>query len=91
MNMIKDFRNNLLKRKELLFSVEAASNPGFQKMLEQCASYFKVEADKVVVKKVWSNFESREFFIEAFIYDSVKDKEKTEPKLKPKKEKGVVK
>lgn len=91
MNMIKDFRNNLLKRKEVLFSVEAVSNPGFQKIHEQCANHFKVEADKVVVKKIWSNFGSREFFIEAFIYDSVKDKEKTEPKLKPKKEKGAAK
>ncbi len=83
---MKEFRNNLLKRKEVLFSIQANSNPGFVKMQENCANHFKIELDRVVVKRLWNNFGSQEFFAEAFVYDSVEDKNGTEPKIKVKKE-----
>ena len=81
----KDFRNDLLKRREILFFLEERSNPGSAKMQEHCASHFKVEPDRVVIKRVFNNFGSHEFFAEAFIYDSVEDKMSTEPKPKAKK------
>ncbi len=86
MKTIKDFRNELLKRKEIVFSIDAISNPGFTKMREECAKYFNAEIERVVVRNVSNKFGSKEFFIEAFIYDSAKDKEKIEQKPKPKKE-----
>ena len=86
MKPIKDFRNDLLKRKEVLFSINADTNPGSVKMQQECAHHFKVEAENVVVKKLWNNFGSKEFFIEAFIYDSIDDKQKIEAKQKSKKE-----
>jgi len=86
METIKDFRNELLKRKEVVFSIDAASNPGLVKMREECAKYFNAEIERIVVRNVSSKFGSRKFFIEAFIYDSANDKEKIEPKPKPKKE-----
>ncbi len=85
MKMIKDFRNNLMKRREVQFSIEAGSNPGVMKMQENCAHHFKVEADRVVIKKLWNNFGSNEFFAEAFVYDSLEDKNSIEPKPKIKK------
>ncbi|MDO8508567.1 MAG: hypothetical protein Q7S27_02685 [Nanoarchaeota archaeon] len=83
---MKEFRNNLLKRKEVEFFVDAEKNPGIAEMQKQCANHFKVETDTVVVKKLWSNFGSQRFFAEAFVYDSVGDKENGEPKPKVKKE-----
>lgn len=84
MNILKDFRNDLLKRKEVLFSVKAHSNPGVAKMQQDCANHFKTEAENVVIKKLLNNFGTKEFSVEAFIYDSVKDKENIEPKKKVK-------
>ena len=86
MNTIKDFRNNLLKRKEIVFSVDSESNPGYAKMQQECANHFKIEPERVVVKKVWNNFGSKKFFAEVFLYDSVSDKDGTEVKPKVKKE-----
>ncbi len=84
--MIKEFRNDLLKRKEIQFLVEAPKNPGFAQVQNDCAHHFKVEADRVAVKKISSSFGSDKFMAEVFIYDTVADKEKGEPKPKPKKE-----
>lgn len=86
MKIEKDFRNDLLKRREILFSLEEKSNPGFSKMQEHCANHFKIEPERVVIKRVFSNFGSHEFFAEALIYDSIEDKINTEPKAKAKKE-----
>ena len=91
MKVMKEFKNNLLKRKEVVFSVEANSNPGYQKVQEYCVGHFKVETDRVVIKKLWGKFGSNEFFTEAFIYDSIADKERNEPKPKVKKEKAIGK
>ncbi len=78
MEIIRDFRNDLLKRREIFFSHEDEKNPGFQKTIDNCAKSLKVEADRVVIKKLWNNFGSKVFFTNAFIYDSVKDKENSE-------------
>lgn len=86
MNITKDFRNELLKRREILSSLEADKNPGFKSVQEDIAKKCKVDAECVVIKKLWNNFGSKHFFAEAFVYDSVQDKESTEPKLKKKKE-----
>ncbi|MEK6844224.1 MAG: hypothetical protein AABX83_02240 [Nanoarchaeota archaeon] len=87
MNIVKDFRNDLLKRKEVLFSVKANSNPGIAKMQQDCAHHFKTELDNVVIKGLRNNFGTKEFSVEAFVYDSVQDKIGIEPKKKIKGEK----
>ena len=45
----------------------------------------KFDADKVAVRPVKSHFGSNEFVVEAFVYDTAKDREMIEPKVKPKK------
>ncbi len=87
MEIITDFKNNLLNRKEVVFSIDSAKNPGLAKVREDCSKHFNAEADRIAVKKISSNFGSKEFLIEAYIYDSAADKLKVEPKPKPKKEK----
>ena len=86
MKMEREFRNDLMKRKEVSFSLEAESNPGFAKIVEHCKNHFKVDADRVVVKSLFGNFGSKRFFANAFIYDSLEDKNSIEPKIKVKKE-----
>ena len=86
MNITKDFRNDLLKRREILFSIKANSNPGFSKMQQDCAHHFKIELENIIIKSLRNNFGTKEFFVEAFIYDSIKDKESIEPRKKVKKE-----
>ena len=82
---MKEFRNDLLKRKEVLVSFEADKNPGFEASEKMVVDQMKFDADKVAVRSVKSHFGSNEFVVEAFVYDTAKDREMIEPKVKPKK------
>ncbi len=86
MKIKSEFKNSLLKRKEIIFSVVEHSNPGFVKMQNLSAEHYKVGVENVVVKKLWNNFGNNEFFCEVFVYESTNDKDKVEPKIKIKKE-----
>ena len=81
MNVMKEFRNNLLKRKELIISIDAESNPGFEKVRQECVNYFSVAADNIVVKSIKGKFGRRNFVAEVFVYDSVENKNKIEPRI----------
>ena len=86
MKIERDFKNDLLKRRELEVLMDADSNPGFEGAKSMLAGELKVSEDVIVVRGVKGHFGSNEFLVDAFIYDSVEDKEKTEPKPKVKKE-----
>jgi len=86
MNIIKDFRNDLLKRREVEAIMEADSNPGLNASKKAIAEELKASEDVIVVKTVRGKFGSNEFLIEAFVYDSADDLNSTEPKKKAKKE-----
>ncbi|MEK6928946.1 MAG: hypothetical protein AABW65_03260 [Nanoarchaeota archaeon] len=83
---MKDIRNNLLKRKEIQFKINSNSNPGFSNSLKIIAEKFKAKEENIVIKAVRNKFGENNFLIDAFIYDSVQDKEKIEPKIKIKKD-----
>jgi ribosomal protein S24E len=85
MQIIKEFRNELLKRKEILFSFEAASNPGYETSKKMIVEKTKADPEKVAVKSVRGNFGSKEFVVEVFVYDKKEDKDRIEPKPKMKK------
>jgi len=85
MEVKKEFKNDLLKRKEVLVSNVYSSNPGLSQSLKDVASKFKVSEDVIVLRRVGNEFGNNEFIIDAFIYDSLEDKEKVEPKKKEKK------
>lgn len=84
-----EFKNNLLKRREIVFDMQSSSNPGFEGAIKAAAERFKASEEQIVVKKVSGSFGSDKFRIDAFIYDSARDKERIEPKKKEKKAEGV--
>ncbi|MFH1802010.1 MAG: hypothetical protein ABH864_01000 [archaeon] len=89
MEILNETKNELLKRKELLVSLASESNPGFEGSRKSIAEKFKAELDNITVKYIKNNFGTNEFLVEAFIYESIKDKERIEPKIKPKKKAGA--
>ena len=82
---IKDFKNELLGRRELKVVAEAEKNPGFANAAKIIADEFKAKEDLIVVKEVKSKFGRNTFLIDALIYYSAEDKEKVEPKKRVKK------
>jgi len=86
MNVIKEFKNNLLKRKEIEILGSYESNPGFEKVKKDIAAHFKTPEDLIVIKNVKGSFGSNELLINFLVYNSANDKEKIEPKKKEKKE-----
>ena len=85
MNILEEFENKLLKRKEVLVSGEYEINPGIERVTEEISKQFKADKEKIVVRRIISEFGKKLFKIEAFIYNSVEDKTKVEPKPKEKK------
>ena len=85
MNVLKEFENKLLKRKEVLVSGEYEINPGIKRVTEEISKQFKADKEKIVVRRIISEFGKKLFKVEAFIYNSVEDKTKVEPKPKEKK------
>jgi ribosomal protein S24E len=90
MDTIKDFRNDLLKRREVKLVVTADKNPGFADATKAIADKFKSNEDVIVVRTLKSKFGRDSFLIDAFIYDSVQDKNTFEPKKKEKKKEGAA-
>ena len=87
MEIIKDIRNDLLKRHEVSLSLEAEKNPNFDEMKKQVAEKFKKSGENIDVYNIKGSFGSSEFKIDAYIYDSKEDLEKARPKKKKKEEK----
>ena len=93
MKVISDFKNDLLKRKEVVFVIDSEANPGMVGANRAIIDKFKTHEENIAVKKIMSNFGKREFMIEAFIYNTKKDREMIErkPKVKKVNEAGVAK
>ena len=89
MKEIKNFNNSLLHRKEVKVIIQSSGNPGFQKSIKLLAEHFKSNEENVAVKEIKSKFGRDSFLIEAFIYDSVQEKNLIEPKKKEKKDGGA--
>ena len=85
MKVIREFKNELLKRKEVEFVIVAEKNPGFEGAMKALTDKFKVSEDHIALKYVKNNFGKKEFVVEGFVYNSKEDKERTERKPKVKK------
>jgi ribosomal protein S24E len=88
MKVLRDFRNDLLKRREIKLVVNAGKNPGFAEAAKMLSEKFKVEDATIVVKELKSKFGRDTFLIDAMIYDSANDKERVELKKRVKKKEG---
>ena len=86
MKVMNDFRNTLLKRREVLFMVNHSHNPGLVYALKITAEHFEAPEENIAIKSVRGKFGRNTFLINAFIYDSKNDRESFEPKIKVKKE-----
>lgn len=85
MKILRDFKNNLLKRKEIEAELESESNPEFTAISKMVAEHFKAKEGVIAVKKIGSRFGDNKFRINAFIYDSAEAKSAIEPEPKLKK------
>ncbi|OIO81047.1 hypothetical protein AUJ84_01750 [Candidatus Pacearchaeota archaeon CG1_02_32_132] len=81
----KDFKNTLLKRREVVLEIDSSQNPGKEGAKNAIVDKLKANLDLIAIKKISGFFGSDKFMIEAFIYESKEDLEKTEPKKKEKK------
>ncbi|MBS3089266.1 hypothetical protein J4461_00090 [Candidatus Pacearchaeota archaeon] len=82
MKITSELKNKLLMRKELKAIVESESNPGKVKCISLLAEKFNVSPELIALRNIYSNFGRKTFDIEAFIYDSAEDKNRTEPRPK---------
>lgn len=84
MKIMKDSYNKLLKRREVDIIIETEKNPGFERATATIAEQFKVDPQVIALKAVRNNFGTRKFILKAYIYDSVDDKTRLEPRKKNK-------
>ena len=82
MNIVKDFRNDLLKRREVEVIMDSNSNPGFKGAKKFVLDSFEAGEERIVVRAVRSEFGNKEFLVDVFIYDSKKDMDWVEPRSK---------
>lgn len=90
MEIIKDFNNKLLKRRELLVSMKVDKTPSMIEAQDAISAGQKADKELVVVKSIRNSFGTRNFEVEAFVYTSVEQKSKTESKPKVKKAAGAA-
>lgn len=86
MKIIADKDNPILNRKEVKVIVEANKNPSFEEAAKLLTQQFKANEKAIAIKGVWGKFGRNTFLIQANIYKTEEDKNKTEPKSKKKKE-----
>lgn len=83
--VLKDFKNDLMQRREVTLIVPAEKSLGFEEAVKNVSEHFKADSETIAIKKVIGKFGRKDFAIVACIYSSKDAKEKTEPKPKPKK------
>ena len=83
---MKELKNTLLKRREVELVIHSEANPGFEVAKKAVADKLKSDENLVVVRAVRGKFGSKDFLIEAFVYDNEEAKKKVEPVKKEKKE-----
>ena len=80
--IIKEKENLLFKRKEIQVSLDAQITPNKNEMIESIAQRFSIQPENISIKGIHGRFGSKNFMINANIYSSKEEKEKTEPKRK---------
>ena len=80
--VIKNQRNELLKRNEVRFSVdhEEAGTPSRAEVRQKLAASLDVDAQKIIIKKYETKTGSMTAEGEANVYDSAEQAKRTEPK-----------
>ena len=79
LNIIKEVENALHKRKEIKATVEAEVTPSNKEVKKMLAKKFFSQPEKIVIKGTYGSFGSKEFEINANIYETAEDRKKIEP------------
>ena len=86
--IIKEKENILFNRKEIQIKLEAQITPSKNEMFEAIAQKFSSQPENISLKGIHGKFGTKEFIVNANIYSSKEDKEKTEPNSKKKSVEG---
>lgn len=70
MEIIKDIRNELFKRRELILEVESDKNPGFQETKKKISEELVIPEENADVYGIKGSFGSHKFIVNVNIYDS---------------------
>jgi len=73
--ILNEKENPLFNRKEIQVSVESQTNPKKQEIKDLLSEKLSVPKENIKIKKIFGNFGSKTFNINANIYSSKKDKE----------------
>lgn len=87
MNIKKDFRNHLLKRRELIFELDSKDSPSNKGVKKFISEEFNKPLEVIFVYNIKSFFGRHIFEIYADIYDSADDLRKTIPKTRKQRKK----
>ena len=80
MEQKSDTRNEIFKRNETSYELESEKNPSFEEMRKQISEQTKKPEENIKVYNIKGNFGSKQFKIDAYVYDSVDDLEKAKQK-----------
>ncbi|MBS3072657.1 hypothetical protein J4477_02390 [Candidatus Pacearchaeota archaeon] len=78
MNLINEFDNKLLHRKEVVISLTKEKTPSKIEITEEIAKNFKSSGENIIIEKISGKFGKKEFTIHAKIYNDTQSKEKYE-------------
>ena len=76
METSKNIKNDLLKRNEISFILEADKNPSFDEMRKKISEDFKKKEETIDVYGVRGSFGSNKFKVQANIYNTKEDLDK---------------
>lgn len=78
MEILKQTKNSLLHREEVVITLEQTVTPSKQEVTKMLSEKLKKPEENIVIEKVGSKFGSQTFTISAKVYDDVKSKDKYE-------------
>ena len=76
MNLINEFDNKLLHRKEVVISLHSEKTPSKIEVAKELAKNFKSTEENIIIEKIGSKFGRKEFTIHAKIYHDHQSKDK---------------
>ena len=89
MEIKKDFKNELMKRREISILVESEKTLSKGESVKIVSDNFKANSENVLVEQIKGSFGVRKFLITASIYDTKELKEEAEKRqVKAKKKEG---
>lgn len=78
MNILKENKNELLDRLELVFELESDSTPKKSNLLMEISKEKNIPEENIVIEKVEGRFGDKKFIVYVKLYDNKKSREKYE-------------